>query len=149
MPEPRLVPVELVPLLEDVLQSVDLGGAVRIERQFVEPVPRVWGDPRQLPLVFRNLVRNAREAMPGAGTLTLSLTPTERGVAIVVADTGVGIRDEDLARVTEPLYSTKARGMGLGLAIARAIVEKNRGWLTITSRVGEGSQFSVELQRVD
>ena len=62
-----------------------------------------------------------------------------------VADSGVGIPAEDLARVMEPLYSTKARGLGLGLAISRSIVEKNQGTLRVASEPGRGSVFTVRL----
>ena len=58
---------------------------------------------------------------------------------IAVTDTGVGIAPEDLHRIMEPLYSTKARGLGLGLAIARAILDKNRGSMRLTSEVGRGT----------
>jgi two-component system sensor kinase FixL len=66
-------------------------------------------------------------------------------VAVAVADTGVGIPPENLARLTEPLYSTKARGLGLGLAIARSILEKNKGGLQVVSEAGQGTTFTVRL----
>src|SRR5262249_41613914 len=65
---------------------------------------------------------------------------------VAVRDTGVGIAPEHLARVTEPLYSTKARGLGLGLSIARSILEKNHGSLRVASEPGRGSTFTVLLQ---
>ena len=63
-----------------------------------------------------------------------------------VADTGVGISPENLSRITEPLYSTKARGLGLGLAIVRAILDKNQGSLRVASEVGRGTTFTVRLE---
>ena len=65
--------------------------------------------------------------MPDGGSITVSADGDDQSVVVHVADTGIGIPPEDLDRITEPLYSTKARGMGLGLAISRAIVEKNGG----------------------
>ena len=67
---------------------------------------------------------------------------------VAVADTGVGIAAEDIHRIMEPLYSTKARGLGLGLAIARAILDKNRGSMRLTSEVGKGTTFTVRLAAV-
>ena len=61
-------------------------------------------------------------------------------------DSGVGIPEEQLSQILEPLYTTKARGMGLGLAISRVIVEKNDGRLTVESELGKGSTFTVELK---
>jgi two-component system sensor kinase FixL len=70
------------------------------------------------------------------------------GLEVAVTDTGVGISPEDLHRIMEPLYSTKARGLGLGLAIARAILEKNQGSMRLSSEVGKGSAFTVRLTAV-
>jgi two-component system sensor kinase FixL len=66
-------------------------------------------------------------------------------VEVSVADTRTGIPEHELARIMEPLYSTKARGLGLGLAIARSIVEKNLGTLRVTSELGRGSIFTIRL----
>ena len=68
-------------------------------------------------------------------------------IEISVADTGVGIKQEDLDRIMEPLYTTKARGIGLGLAIARAILDKHNGRLTVTSECGRGTTFVVYAAR--
>lgn len=103
------------------------------------------GDADQLRIVFANLVRNAREAMPAGGTLTLAGRAAGGQVEVTVSDSGVGIPPEHLARVMEPLFTTKARGIGLGLALARAIVEKNRGSLAVRSRPGEGTTFTVRV----
>ena len=65
-----------------------------------------------------------------------------------MADTGAGIEASDLARIMEPLYSTKARGLGLGLAISRSIVEKNQGSLRVTSEPGRGSTFTIQPDRI-
>lgn len=108
-------------------------------------LPRVLGDVEQVRIVYANLFRNAREAMPQGGRLTITARPAGDAVETTVADTGVGIPPEQLSRVMEPLYSTKARGLGLGLAIARAILEKNKGSLRVASEPGQGSTFSVRL----
>jgi two-component system sensor kinase FixL len=67
-------------------------------------------------------------------------------VIFSVADTGMGILQKNLANVMEPLFSTKARGMGLGLPITRSIVEKNKGTLSFTSELDKGSRFSISLK---
>ena len=64
-----------------------------------------------------------------------------------VTDTGIGIAPSDLGRIMEPLYSTKARGLGLGLAIARSILEKNQGSLQVASEPGRGSTFTRPVDR--
>lgn len=148
MPEPKLGPVQLAPLLREVLRSVTLPATINVSLEISDTFPVAWADQHQLPIVFRNLVRNARDAMPEGGSLTITgredATDT---VEVVITDTGEGMSEESQRRATEPLYSTKARGMGLGLAISRTILEKNRGSLAIASEVGRGSEFSVRLPR--
>lgn len=82
---------------------------------------------------------------PKGGHLTICGSASEAEVEVTVGDTGVGIAPEDLGRIMEPLYSTKARGLGLGLALSRAILDKNKGSLRATSTAGVGSTFTVRL----
>jgi two-component system sensor kinase FixL len=102
-------------------------------------------DPEQIRIVFGNLIRNAREAMPQGGQLALTACCVDGAVEVAFTDTGQGIAPENLARILEPLYSTKARGLGLGLSIARAILEKHGGSLRVRSALGHGSTFTVRL----
>ena len=108
-------------------------------------LPSVLADIDQLRIVFANLIRNAREAMPKGGSLSIKGIALEGGVEVSVTDTGVGISPEDIHRILEPLYSTKARGLGLGLAIARAILDKNKASMRLSSEIGRGSSFTVRL----
>jgi signal transduction histidine kinase len=83
--------------------------------------------------------------MPEGGRLTIRGRRADGGLEVAVSDTGVGIAPENLARVMEPLYSTKAHGLGLGLALARAILDKHQGSLSAASEPGRGSTFTVRL----
>jgi signal transduction histidine kinase len=143
VPDPRPVPVEAC--LREVLALNPPPDNVEVTVGCPASLPPVLADIDQLRIVFGNLVRNAREAMPQGGRLTLTGRPVGDAVEVAVADTGVGIPPENLARITEPLYSTKARGLGLGLAIARAILEKNKGGLRVASEPGKGTTFTVRL----
>jgi two-component system sensor kinase FixL len=96
--------------------------------------------------VFANLIRNAREAMPSGGRLTLGVRREGDRLEASVGDTGGGIEPERLSKIMEPLHSTKARGLGLGLAITRSILEKNHGGLRVSSEMGKGSTFTVTLR---
>jgi signal transduction histidine kinase len=102
--------------------------------------------------VFLNLFTNAADAMPAGGRLAVrvrpdTLPPERPAIAVEVADTGVGIPPEHLARVTEPFFTTKpeGKGTGLGLAICRRIVHQHHGTLAIDSRPGEGTTVRVTL----
>jgi signal transduction histidine kinase len=108
-------------------------------------LPPALGDSAQIGIVFANLIRNARDAMPNGGRLTVTGKQVGDHVEVAFSDTGAGIAPENLHRIMEPLYSTKARGLGLGLALARAILDKHKGSLAMTSEVGHGSTFTVTL----
>lgn len=113
--------------------------------------PLVRGDAGQLEQVVMNLVVNARDAMPGGGTITISTADAEAAVMLVVADTGKGIGAEIRPHIFEPFFTTKdsARGTGLGLSTVRAIVESNGGTITVDSRIGLGATFTIEWPRSD
>jgi two-component system sensor kinase FixL len=146
LPEPKLYPVDIDKLIRQIVNSATLPSTIITEIQLPADLPPVLADENQLPIVFLNLIRNARDAMPDGGKLTIHSHTMECRVCITVKDDGVGIPAEHLARVLEPFYSTKARGMGLGLAISRAIVQKNRGEIRISSQIGEGTSCEVCLE---
>jgi signal transduction histidine kinase len=145
MPLPNLHPFPVAECVREALEFNPLADSIAVQLDCPTTLPRVLADKDQLRIVFANLIRNAREAMPQGGRLTIAGTPADGHVDVAVADTGVGIAPENLARITEPLYSTKARGLGLGLAIARAILEKNKGSLRVASEPGRGTTFTVRL----
>jgi signal transduction histidine kinase len=145
LPLPNLGPVAVEPGLKEVLTLTPLPDNVQVSIDCPADLPAVLADADQLRIVLSNLIRNAREAMPQGGRLTVQARADGDGVEIAVIDTGVGIPAEKLSRIMEPLYSTKARGLGLGLAISRAILEKNRGELRVVSQPGKGTTFTVRL----
>jgi len=122
---------------------------IRIEKHFPPDVPEVVIDPSLMQQVFMNLILNAAEAMPRGGSLALiTRHDAARGtVEAVFADTGCGIREENLDRLFEPFFSTKplGRGAGLGLSICFGIVRAHRGTISATSEVGRGATFVVRL----
>jgi signal transduction histidine kinase len=145
LPVPQMESVEVEQCLKDVLEINLLPREVAVEWQLAAPLPAVLGDRAQLHIVFGNLVRNARDAMPGGGTLRLAATELGDQVEITVQDTGVGIPPENLARILEPLYSTKAKGIGLGLSIASEILSRHHGTMHVSSQPGAGSTFAIRL----
>jgi len=145
LPVPELRPFSVEKCMEEVLETNPVGNNVQVARDFPTSLPSALADVDQIRIVLSNLVRNARDAMPEGGHLSVSGQHTSDRVEVAVADTGVGIAPELLSRIMEPLYSTKARGLGLGLAIARAILDKNKGSLHVASEQGRGSTFTVRL----
>ncbi len=132
-------------IAEKALASLAVPDAVRVESRF-EPRPvLVEADPGQIERLLANLLRNAVQAMPEGGTLGLT-SGIHNGEAIVaVTDTGGGIAAEDLAKIFEPLYTTKSKGIGLGLALSKRYAQLNRGRIECESVVGKGTTFRLVL----
>jgi len=124
---------------------------IQLELQLDPEVPTIQADPLQLQQVFTNLMDNAVEAMgpKGGGTLTIStrVAPLGQGVRISFADTGVGISEENRAKLFTPFFTTKpvGKGTGLGLAIVYGIVKMHSGQMQVQSEEGEGSTFTITL----
>jgi signal transduction histidine kinase len=145
LPVPNMRPFQVQRCVEEALEINPLPASCQATLDCPPSLPPVLADLDQVRIVFTNLVRNAREAMPQGGHLTIRAGQVGDSVEVAVIDTGVGISPEHLGRIMEPLYSTKARGLGLGLAIARSILEKNKGSLRVASELGCGSTFIVRL----
>jgi PAS domain S-box-containing protein len=120
---------------------------VRIQTNFAPELPSCLADSRQLKQVFLNLCKNALEAMPKGGNLSVAIHPSTgtREVMIEVKDTGSGIPPEDLERIWKPFYSTKVRGSGLGLSLCRRVVEQYGGHIHVWSVYGQGTTFRIIL----
>jgi signal transduction histidine kinase len=142
--------INLNATLDDLLGSLTAGGLDvnhRIERVFDTGLPPVQVDIFKMEQAFGNIFKNALQAMPQGGTLRVETRrgPAERQVTIVIADSGGGIRHDDLPRVFRPFFTTKPGGTGLGLAIAARIVEAHNGRVDVTSVEGRGTAFTFVL----
>jgi len=104
-------------------------------------------DAPTMEQALKNIFFNAFQAMPGGGTLTVRTGRTAEGRLLIdVLDTGGGIAEEDLPRVFDPFFSTRARGTGLGLTIAYEILQAHGGNIEVASKPGEGSAFRLYVQ---
>jgi signal transduction histidine kinase len=139
-------PVDLNHAVQEALSRVAVPENVQVATQLDETFPTIPADPDQLAQVLGNLILNAVQAMPQGGHLNIqSLVPSPEWVAVSISDTGVGIPPENLGRLFEPLFTTKARGIGLGLALVKSLVEGHGGKVEVQSQVGKGSTFTVTL----
>jgi signal transduction histidine kinase len=147
--------MELIDLNRTLVQGISLlenqalFHNIRIIKELSPNLPPIPANAGQLNQVFMNIILNAAEAMEGRGTLTIStrLGPERDMVIIEFADTGCGIKEEYLTRVFDPFFTTKevGRGTGLGLSTSYGIVQKHQGRISVKSKEGEGTTFSVEL----
>ena len=110
-----------------------------------QPLPHVEGNPENLKQCLINLAKNAMEAMPDGGTVTLRARRNNGFVQIDVEDTGEGIPPELHEQVFSPFYTTKQQGAGLGLAMTRKMIEEMGGKVVLTSHVGQGTRISLTL----
>lgn len=124
--------------------------SIEVKRE-IESVPRVEGDPNRLQQALLNLFGNAADAMPDGGTLRVRLESRQgQTVRITISDSGHGIEADHLEKIFEPFYTTKQRGhgTGLGLLVAKGIVDEHHGSLTLESSSEQGTTFVVELPAV-
>jgi len=154
---PIRTPVALADILTDSTTFVLRGLPICLDLNIAEDLLPVNVDPDQIGQVMQNLAINAAQAMPDGGTVHITadnvVLPATLGadlapgryVRVRVTDHGVGIPEENLARIFSPFFTTKPAGHGLGLASAHSIVRKHDGRLEVSSTVGEGTTFTVYL----
>ncbi len=150
----ELGPLDLAAVVQDVGTRISVGANQRkiaFAAQVPAQLPPLSGDPNRLGQVIQNLCTNAVQYTPEGGKVTLSVVPGPEMVTVSVQDTGIGIAKEDLPRVFERFFQTEAAqkmrkaGFGLGLKIAREIVQRHGGDIGLESELGKGSRFYFTL----
>jgi PAS domain S-box-containing protein len=141
--------VSVSDLISQTLERFPASSSVEVTLDTPTDLPQVFADPRQMEQVLGNLVVNACQAMTNGGKLVISAKPStvngQPSVAIAIKDTGVGIPPENMRKLFEPLFTTKAKGIGLGLAVSRKLAEANGGRIEVQSEAGVGSMFTLWL----
>ena len=146
--------VDVNKVIQDTLTLVEhqlKTAKVRVEKDLTANLPVIHGNAGKLQQVFLNLFLNARDAMPGGGTLSV-VTANGYGINVMVRDTGTGIAQEHIQRIYDPFFTTKNsaregqnRGTGLGLAVTYGIIQEHAGKIQVESRAGEGTTFRLEF----
>jgi PAS domain S-box-containing protein len=131
-------------IVEQALTLVRIPDEVKISN-LAEPRPKVTLDEEKLVRVAVNLIHNAVEAMPQGGELTVKSSESGNNLELTFSDTGHGMSDEALSKVWTPFSTTKAKGMGLGLPMAKQIIEAHGGTISVESAVGKGTTVTVTL----
>ena len=142
---PNLEAVGLTELVEQTLGKCNLPPSVALRLDIPETLPRLHVDAMQIQQVLCNLVSNGVEAMPEGGILEIGAAENNGAVTVSVRDTGSGIAPEVMAKLFQPLFTTKARGIGLGLVVVKNLIEANSGTIDVQSEVGRGTTFSITL----
>jgi signal transduction histidine kinase len=132
-------------LIDDVVLRAEVPATVRVERQVSRPLPPLLLDDHHLLQILWNLARNAVQAMQeDGGVLTFVVDYVDGRLRIEVRDTGSGVLPSEAERVFEPMYTTKANGIGLGLSVSRTFARANGGDLFVIAGDG-GARFVLEL----
>jgi len=133
--------------LEMLRSSGELDGEkVRVDGNYLFRRVAYYGNPNHFKQIFWNLIKNALKAMPDGGKLSLNFYNSRRaGLKIVIADTGIGLSEQDKENLFVPFYSGFGEGRGLGLATVRKLVEDYDGKIQVNSELGRGTEVIITL----
>lgn len=140
----ELTKVNADELLKIALNELNIPNDVKIELQLNAPA-KIVADEEKINRLFLNIIKNAFDAMPNGGSLTINTKQTAKKINITFTDNGAGMSKELLKKLGNPLLTTKAKGMGFGIPICKRIVEAHGGKLLIDSTIGKGTKINIVL----
>lgn len=132
-------------LIEETLSKTNIPKTVIIKTKLELKLPNLKLDAVQIMQVLLNIITNSIQAMPKGGSLLITSKMVDKYINIDIKDSGVGITTDNLKKIFDPLYSTKARGLGLGLSTCQSLVNAHKGKLEVKSNVGKGTTFTIRL----
>jgi two-component system, NtrC family, sensor kinase len=147
----EFIELDVNQVLDDTIQLIEpqlRRNQIEIQRDYEKDAPGVIGNAGKLQQVFTNLLLNARDAIPDGGRITLKTSSShDDSLLVEVADNGIGIAPENVAKIYDPFYTTKGvgRGTGLGLAVSYGIVQEHSGHISVESAPGRGTTFRIAL----
>ncbi|HZY46436.1 MAG TPA: chemotaxis protein CheB [Candidatus Bathyarchaeia archaeon] len=141
-----LIAVDATNFLTDILSSFEIPPTIKVVTD-IEPGTIIQADPSLLRRALTNIVTNALQAMPKGGRLSIKTVRGDKTVQVNVVDNGEGINQEAAAKIFNPLFTTRAKGTGLGLPIAKRLIEAHEGSIRLTSEPGKGTSITIELPR--
>ncbi|HVH14875.1 MAG TPA: ATP-binding protein, partial [Candidatus Angelobacter sp.] len=142
---PTFVEYDMQRLINDTLSSIAVPKTVEVSTSVETGFPKMSVDPSLLRRAFTNIITNAIQAMPDGGKLRIRAWTSQNLAAVSFQDTGIGIPEQVRAKIFSPLFTTREKGVGLGLAVTKRLIESHRGDIKVFSKVGEGTTFTVEI----
>src|SRR2546421_364081 len=143
--KPTFVQYDMQRLIDDSLSSIPVPKSVEVLSSVETGFPKLSVDPGLLRRAFTNIITNALQAMPDGGKLKISAWTNQNIAAVSFQDTGIGIPEDVKAKMFSPLFTTREKGVGLGLAVTKRLIESHKGEIKVFSKVGEGTTLTVEL----
>jgi PAS domain S-box-containing protein len=133
-------------VIQTSLLALDVPENIQVKYEYDYNLGDFITDPHRLRSAVQNIILNGIQAMPEGGTLTVrTITTVNDEVQVIISDTGIGMSETILSNIFEPLFSTKAKGIGLGLSLSKTIIEAIGGRIAVESTEGEGSTFAITL----
>jgi len=143
--KPTVSPTRIERVIEDALSYTTIPENIALTKRLNTDLPEVKIDTDQVRQVLVNIIINAVQAMPEGGKLTISAKEKDKFLEVEIADTGCGIPQEVISKIFDPLFTTRAKGIGLGLAVCKAIIDRHQGHIEVESQVGKGTTFNIRL----
>ncbi len=143
--KPAASPARIEKVIGDALSRTPIPENIELVKKLDADLPEVELDPDQIQQVLINMTTNAVQAMPEGGKLTIGARKKGEFLEVEITDTGIGIPQEVRDKIFEPLFTSKAKGIGLGLAVCKSIIDRHEGQIEVTSEVGKGTTFNIKL----
>lgn len=141
----NLIETDIGDVIKDTLASITIPKTIDVSVIISKSLPKLMVDPTLMRRVLTNLILNAVQAIPDTGKIRIEAFNNKKDAIINVTDTGVGIPEENLPKIFQPLFTTKAKGQGFGLATCKKLINLQNGEIMVKSEVGKGSTFSIKI----
>jgi PAS domain S-box-containing protein len=143
--KPSVLPAQIKNVIEDALSHTTIPDNIKLIKKLGAGLPQIEIDASQIQQVLVNMIANAVQAMADGGKLTVAAREKESCLEVEIADTGCGIPEEAAGQIFDPLFTTKAKGIGLGLAVCKTIIDRHEGKIAVKSQAGKGTTFTISL----
>ena len=136
-------------VINEALSRLKIADNIKLSKDLQSDLPMVTIDANQIGQVLINLIENACQAMKDGGKLQISTRKSKTFAEIEIADSGCGIPEKEINKIFDPLFTTKPKGIGMGLAVCHGIIDKHNGTIEVKSREGKGTNMIVKLPLED
>jgi len=143
--EPNRLAFDINTVVNDALSRVEIAENIKLSKNLQPDLPMIMIDANQIGQVLINLIQNAYQAMTDGGNLKISTKVSDGFMEVEVGDSGCGIPEKEIKKIFDPLFTTKPRGTGIGLAVCHGIIQKHNGVIDVKSQEGVGTTMFIRL----
>ncbi len=143
--EPSRLAFDINTVVNDALSRVEIAENIKLSKNLQPDLPMIMIDANQIGQVLINLIQNAYQAMTDGGNLKISTKVSDGFMEVEVGDSGCGIPEKEIKKIFDPLFTTKPRGTGIGLAVCHGIIQKHNGVIDVKSQEGVGTTMFIRL----